>query len=58
MRQKAKREKDFEEIRKKRKMVEEELREKKIDFDKLRKVTNIPKIQDLPKHNVFLEFLL
>jgi len=46
---------DFEEIRKKRRLVEEELREKKQDFDRLRKVTQVPEVQKLPEHKTFLE---
>lgn len=56
MRQKTKREKENDEIRKKRKIVEEELREKKMDFDRLRKVTNVTNVENLPKHKVFLEY--
>lgn len=55
MRQKAKKEKENDEIRKKRKIVEEELREKKMDFDRLRKVTNVMNVEKLPKHKIFLE---
>lgn len=36
-------------------MVEEELREKKQDFEKLRKVTQVPDVQKLPEHKDFLE---
>jgi hypothetical protein len=55
MKQKAKREKENDEIRKKRKIVEEELKEKKLDFDRLRKVTNVMNVENLPKHKFFLE---
>lgn len=35
--------------------MEEELREKKQDFDKLRKVTQVPEVSKLPLHKTFLE---
>lgn len=45
----------MEEIKKKRKQVEEELRERKHDFERLRKVTQVPEVRDLPQHSTFLE---
>lgn len=48
---------EYEETRKKRRLVEEELREKKMDFEKIRKVTQIADIQMLPGHKEFLEYI-